>query len=181
LPSALCPLPCQTALPQNDGIFSRILVVIATDALDRESQFLIEAPRGRIRSANLEGRGARPPCGGLGQHVQQQPAGQAVTPACDVDGQAVDVQFVEDHPAGAIGDEGAGRIVHQIEPRDVGVLELPPDGLRSPRIRERLTLERVHRGEIVGTARPPDGVVGRRRLLRGDPFSHEHHVWSANV
>ena len=67
----------QPALPQDQRVLARMLVVVAAHAFDGESEALVQPPRGVVRA-----RGPRawppgaPDCDASSKHVLQQPARQ---------------------------------------------------------------------------------------------------------
>ena len=104
-----------------------LLVVVAPDAFDAEAEAFVERARGLVRLPDLERRDsrARPPRASRNTCAQQPPRQSAPAPR-RIDGQAVDVQLVEDHPARAVGDERADPgVAHDVEARDVGVARAP--------------------------------------------------------
>ena len=90
----------------------------------------------------------------------EQPARQPAPAPRLVHGQAVDVQLVEDHPARAVRRRARpGGVAHHVQPRDVGVLELPPDGVGAPGLVNVAALQRLDRGEV--GRRPPPTMTPR--------------------
>ena len=93
--------------PEDERILHRLPVVGGPHAGKGEAEPLVE-PAGRIvRPPDLQRRAGGALDGGLLQDERQQRAGDAAPAPRRVDGEVVDVQLVEDDPAGAVGDDGA--------------------------------------------------------------------------
>src|SRR5262249_36897264 len=97
------------SIPQNERVFARLLVVVAAHGFDMEVQTLVQRTGGDVRLPDFERRAACAAGDRIAKDFAEQLARQAAAPELGLDREAVDVELVEDHPAGAIGCERAVR------------------------------------------------------------------------
>jgi hypothetical protein len=149
-------------MPQNQAVFARVLIVVSPYTLNSKSQTLIQGACRRVRLPHLERGHARALGDGIAHHLVEEPACDALPPDTFIDGQAVDVQLIEDDPARTVGDQISRGRPRDIDPRHIRVLELPLDGLRAPAVGETAALQRRDLGQVVGRRRATDTNVCAR-------------------
>ena len=135
-------------IPEDEGVLARLLVVVAAHAFDVEPQAFVQRARGVVRLPDLERRAAgavrRPRPGSRAQQTPRQsapPPGSSTARLlmCSSSKTIQHAQYADQRAAG---------VAQQVQPRDVGVLELPADRLGAPGVRER---------RAAGAPRPPRG------------------------
>src|SRR4026209_2158088 len=85
----------EPAVPEDQAILTRVVVVLAPDGLDAKSESLVERAGRGIRLAHLEGGRRRSAGDGVAEDMPQQSARQTAPPLRFVHRHAVEVQFVE--------------------------------------------------------------------------------------
>src|SRR5579864_7451413 len=98
------------SMPQDEGILPRQLVVVASHGIDHEPERQVEPSSRLIRPPDFQSGGPRARINRVAKHLPEEPPGDSAAALALVHGEAVDMEFIEDEPAGAVGHDRAVRV-----------------------------------------------------------------------